>query len=58
MAREQLTNAVRDQAGQGAYESDVLRCPTYRDGAPRRTWAELGDLERSSWCRGVKVGKV
>jgi len=58
MDREQLTNAVRDQAGQGAYEADVLRRPTYRDGAPRRTWSELGDLERSSWCFDVKVWKV
>jgi hypothetical protein len=33
-----------------AYEADVAKRPTYHDGTPRKTWAQLGDLERSTWA--------
>ncbi len=35
--------------GQLAYEADVAKHPEYRPGWPRRTWAQLDDLARSSW---------
>lgn len=35
--------------GRSAYEADVAAHPTYHDGTPRRTWAELSDSARWSW---------
>jgi hypothetical protein len=35
--------------GQMAYEIDVANTPTYPDGAPRVSWAQLGAVERSTW---------
>ncbi len=37
--------------GQLAYEADVRARPLYHDGTPRRTWHELGTVERWSWER-------
>lgn len=34
---------------QTAYELDCSFRPTYHDGTPRKTWEQLGDLERSTW---------
>ncbi len=31
------------------YEKDLLEKPFYHDGSPRKTWAELGSAERSTW---------
>ena len=36
-------------AGQRAYESDVRARPKYDDGSARKTWAQLGEVERGSW---------
>lgn len=36
--------------GRAEYESDLARRPVYHDGTPRKTWAQLGDLERSTWA--------
>lgn len=43
--------------GQAAYEGDVARKPCYHDGTPRKTWDQLGDVERWSWARPSKEGK-
>lgn len=40
-----------EQAGRAAYQADVMKWPNYNDGAPRKTWEQLGDVERWSWCR-------
>jgi len=32
-----------------AYKEDCARCPTYHDGTKRKTWEQLGDIERSTW---------
>lgn len=37
--------------GQLAYEADVAECPTYHDGAPRKTWAQLDTVLRETWER-------
>lgn len=37
--------------GQMAYEIDCDIVPTYRDGTKRKTWHELGAIERHSWER-------
>jgi hypothetical protein len=42
---------TRKTAGQQAYETDVAREPNYHDGTPRRSWRELGEVERWSWER-------
>lgn len=38
-------------AGRAAYETDCARRPAYDDGAARKTWDQLGDVERGSWER-------
>lgn len=38
-------------AGQVAYEADVAARPTYDGGAVRKTWSQLGDVEKLSWER-------
>ncbi len=35
--------------GREAYEADCARRPLYHDGKPRKTWDQLGTIERSSW---------
>lgn len=40
--------------GQLAYEADVSRRPTYHDGAKRKTWDQLGEIEQWSWQRDPK----
>jgi len=35
--------------GQIAYEADCEIEPNYADGAPRKTWDQIGDLARLSW---------
>jgi hypothetical protein len=37
--------------GQIAYEKDVLARPFYNDGARRKAWAQLGEIEQLSWER-------
>lgn len=37
--------------GQIAYEQDVSNQPTYHDGSARKTWQELGEIEKYSWER-------
>lgn len=37
--------------GQLAYEEDLCRKPFYPSGDTRKTWAQLGDIERLSWER-------
>ena len=37
--------------GQADYEADLQRRPTYHDGTPRKTWAQLDALARWSWAR-------
>lgn len=37
--------------GQVAYEIDLTRKPTYHDGQPRKTWAQLDEHARWSWNR-------
>lgn len=37
--------------GQNAYEEDCSRQPRYADGTERKSWAQLGDVERWSWER-------
>lgn len=40
---------LNDNAGRRDYEADVRRRPTYDDGTPRKTWEQLGELERWTW---------
>lgn len=37
--------------GQIAYEIDCERKPNYHTGQTRKTWAELGEVERWDWER-------
>ena len=37
--------------GQIAYEADVLKTPNYPDGAPRKAWSDLSNVEQWSWDR-------
>ena len=37
--------------GQLAYEADLVACPLYHDGTPRKTWDQLDELCRSTWER-------
>lgn len=37
--------------GQIAYETELAAWPLYHDGAKRRTWDRLGEIERLSWER-------
>lgn len=39
--------------GRQAYEASLADTPLYHDGTPRKTWAQLGDVERWSWERPV-----
>ena len=58
MNQQELVSAVNDQAGQGAYEAELRQRPVYHDGKPRRSWSELDDLARSTWCRVLSVRKA
>lgn len=42
---------TKPEPGRADYEADCARIPTYHDGTRRRTWAQLGQLERYSWGR-------
>lgn len=42
---------VRWSAAKAAYEEDCRRRPLYDDGAPRKSWQELGDVAQQSWYR-------
>lgn len=55
MDSRQIAAAVRDQAGQAAYEVDCEKRPNYHDGSRRRAWHELSEIARWSWCRPVRV---
>lgn len=35
--------------GQQAYEDDVKQWPTYDDGTPRKTWAQLSEWAQQTW---------
>ena len=39
--------------GKADYDADVSERPTYHDGAPRKTWEQLGAVEQWSWNRRV-----
>lgn len=41
--------APEKSPGQLAYEADLLICPAYADGLPRRTWEQIGDAAREAW---------
>ena len=34
-----------------AYREDLARRPNYDDGSPRKSWQELGEVERSTWVK-------
>jgi hypothetical protein len=51
MPESALMRAESVTPGQLAYEADVRARPLYHDGTPRRTWHELGTVERWSWER-------
>jgi hypothetical protein len=40
-----------DLIGRPAYEASLLAQPTYHDGTPRKSWEQLGEVERWSWER-------
>lgn len=42
--------------GKAEYALDLLRRPLYHDGAPRKTWEQLGPVEQWSWTRAAKEG--
>lgn len=42
-----------DLRGRRAYEASLAAAPLYQDGTPRKTWDQLGDVERWSWERQV-----
>lgn len=37
--------------GRAAYEASCAAVPNYHDGTPRKTWQQLGQVERWSWER-------
>lgn len=37
--------------GRVRYEDDCMKQPNYHDGKPRKTWEQLGKVERYSWSR-------
>lgn len=41
--------------GERAYWADLVLCPNYDDGTPRRMWASLSDAERQGWERNPSV---
>lgn len=45
------TQQNRQSPGQLAYEADVKARPNYNDGSPRKSWDDLGTVERKSWER-------
>ncbi len=45
-----MTDQIKSP-GRIAYEADVASQPTYHDGGQRKTWGQLGDIERLSWER-------
>jgi len=47
---ERNTEPVRT-AGQQAYERDLILMPAYHDGGKRKSWNQLGELERWTWER-------
>lgn len=49
--RREIYRAAQRDAARLAYEADVRRRPTYHDGTPRKTWEQLGELERSTWSK-------
>ncbi len=51
MTVDEFMSFVATLSGQVAYEADVARRPVYADGTPRKTWAQLGELERWTWTR-------
>lgn len=54
MARKLISLTLSEiTPGRADYEADLARRPLYHDGTPRKTWDQLGDLERWSWERGA-----
>lgn len=39
--------------GRRAYEASLAAAPLYHDGTTRKTWQQLGEVERWSWERPV-----
>lgn len=50
--RRSIADEIR---GKLAYDADCAARPLYHDGTRRRSWASLGDLERSTWRRNPTV---
>ena len=53
-AKYSKTNAlgiikISTMKGKAAYELDVKRNPIYPDGTNRKTWEQLGEIEKISW---------
>lgn len=46
-----MTDGNPTYEGQRDYEADCAMRPTYHDGGQRKTWAQLGEIERWSWAR-------
>lgn len=40
-----------ERAAKAAYDEDCARNPFYCDGRPRKSWEQLGEIERESWMR-------
>lgn len=40
---------VAKTPGELAYERDVQETPNYRNGQPRASWEDIGDIARQSW---------
>lgn len=40
--------------GRAAYAASLKAAPNYHDGTPRKTWEQLGDIERWSWSKPVR----
>ena len=51
---ERIYNTLMKGPGQIAYEADVSARPNYHDGSRRKTWDELGDVEKWSWTRPLE----
>lgn len=40
--------------GREAYEADVKLNPAYPDGTSRKSWDQLGEVERWSWSKPAR----
>jgi len=42
---------MKKTPGQVAYEAELKVVPTYHDSQQRKSWSQLGEVERWSWER-------